>query len=210
MARKSTSSRRRGSARRPAKEPRRYVRYMGFAALLVVLIQATLGGVTVLYRLPPAVSIAHACLGQIFFCLIVSIAYLTHSLDPLLYTPQKTKLQRLAMLTLTFIFFQLIAGATMRHTGKALHVHLTLALLVLVHVMLLVKRAVPDFSLESGVGRMAAALPILLVVQVALGYISWRTGPVAATTAHVAIGALLFAGTTVITLRSFQNLQGAA
>jgi len=38
-----------------------------------VLIQATLGGVTVLYRLPPAVSIAHACLGQIFFCLIVSM-----------------------------------------------------------------------------------------------------------------------------------------
>src|SRR6478672_746450 len=55
-------------------ERRAYVRYMGFAALLAVLIQATLGGVTVLYRLPPTVSIAHACLGQIFFCLIVSIA----------------------------------------------------------------------------------------------------------------------------------------
>src|SRR5438093_4090965 len=56
------------------REPRPWVRALGFAALGAVILQALLGGMTVLLLLPPAISISHACLAQTFFCLVVTIA----------------------------------------------------------------------------------------------------------------------------------------
>src|SRR6478672_12669188 len=58
-------------------EPRAWVRKLGFAALGAVILQGVLGGLTVLYFLPPAISISHAGLAQLFFCLTVSIALFT-------------------------------------------------------------------------------------------------------------------------------------
>ena len=51
------------------REPRRWVRRLGYFALGAVVAQGLLGGLTVLLFLPPAVSVAHACLAQTFFCL---------------------------------------------------------------------------------------------------------------------------------------------
>src|SRR5689334_21020703 len=58
-------------------ESRRWVRWLGVAALGAIVLQGILGGVTVLFFLPPAVSSAHAGLAEIFFCIIVSIALFT-------------------------------------------------------------------------------------------------------------------------------------
>ena len=58
-------------------EPRRWVRRLGLAALGVVILQGVLGGITVLFFLPDAISISHAGLAQIFFCLTVAIALVT-------------------------------------------------------------------------------------------------------------------------------------
>src|SRR5829696_4675971 len=41
-------------------EPRRWVRQLGYLALAAVITQGILGGITVLYYLPDAISIAHA------------------------------------------------------------------------------------------------------------------------------------------------------
>ena len=49
------------------REPRRWVRRLGGLALLAVVLQAVLGGLTVIFLLPDAISIAHACLAQTFF-----------------------------------------------------------------------------------------------------------------------------------------------
>jgi cytochrome c oxidase assembly protein subunit 15 len=46
-------------------------------ALGAVVAQGLLGGLTVLLLLPPAVSVAHACLAQTFFCIVVTIAVVT-------------------------------------------------------------------------------------------------------------------------------------
>ena len=59
------------------RESRPSVRALGLLALLAIVLQGILGGVTVLYKLPLAVSVAHACLGQTFFCLTVALALLT-------------------------------------------------------------------------------------------------------------------------------------
>jgi heme a synthase len=59
------------------KDSRRWVRWVGFAAVMAVVAQAVLGGVTVLFHLPVAISAAHATLAQIFFCLAASLAFFT-------------------------------------------------------------------------------------------------------------------------------------
>src|SRR6185503_16367166 len=50
-------------------EPRRWVRWLALGALGAVVLQGLLGGLTVLLLLPAPVSIGHAGLAQLFFCL---------------------------------------------------------------------------------------------------------------------------------------------
>src|SRR5512132_3682823 len=59
------------------REPKRRVRILGYVAVGAVIAQGVLGGITVLFFLPPAISVAHAGLAEIFFCLNVSIAVMT-------------------------------------------------------------------------------------------------------------------------------------
>src|SRR5207248_2990033 len=82
-----------------------------------------LGGVTVLFFLPAAVSTAHAGLAQIFFCMTVAIALFTgpgwkagygDSADPATGIDDQT-LRRLATTTTGVIYAQVLIGATMRH-----------------------------------------------------------------------------------------------
>src|SRR5205085_1596783 len=55
------------------REPKRFVRILGWTSLGAVLAQGLLGGLTVLFLLPHAVSIAHAGLAEIFLCINTSI-----------------------------------------------------------------------------------------------------------------------------------------
>src|SRR5215213_8568870 len=59
------------------KEKRTWVWRLGFFALLAVVAQGLLGGLTVKMMLPLPVSTAHATLAQIFFCTTVSLAVFT-------------------------------------------------------------------------------------------------------------------------------------
>ncbi len=58
-------------------ESRAWVRRLGYTALGAVITQGILGGITVLWYLPDPISIAHAGLAQLVFCLTVSIALVT-------------------------------------------------------------------------------------------------------------------------------------
>ena len=59
------------------REERRWVRRVGYLAVGAVLAQAALGGITVLFFLPTAVSVSHAALAELFLCLIVTLAVTT-------------------------------------------------------------------------------------------------------------------------------------
>src|SRR5687768_2266488 len=52
-------------------EPRAGVRRLAWAALLAVIAQGLLGGLTVKFLLPRPVSVTHACLAQAFFCMVI-------------------------------------------------------------------------------------------------------------------------------------------
>src|SRR5262249_7878835 len=78
-------------------------------------------GLTVLFFLPPAVSTAHAALAEIFFCMTVSIALVTSpgwAADP--GDVDDPVVRRMSTLTTALVYAQIVAGATMRHTGAGL------------------------------------------------------------------------------------------
>jgi cytochrome c oxidase assembly protein subunit 15 len=115
-------------------DPEGWVRYVSLAALGAVLLQGLLGGLTVLYLLPTPLSVAHALLGQTFFCLVVGIALFTSpawrtSARPLLES-RGFPLWKAALTTTVVIYVQLFLGAWMRHTEAGL--------------------AIPDFPLAFG------------------------------------------------------------
>ena len=106
------------------KETRRWVRYLGLAALGTVLTQGLLGGITVLFFLPTAISVAHGCLAQAFFCLMVSIAlvtspYWTNAQMETAEDDATPPLRRLTLYATAAVYGQLILGAQLRHSNPA-------------------------------------------------------------------------------------------
>jgi cytochrome c oxidase assembly protein subunit 15 len=121
-------------------DTRRWVRRLGVVALVAVILQGLLGGITVLYFLPTAVSVSHAALAEIFFCLTVSLALFTSpgwrrsgaadTQEPAPPHSASVIAQRLGTALPLLVYAQILVGATMRHTGAGL--------------------AIPDFPLVFG------------------------------------------------------------
>ena len=115
-------------------ESRPWVRWLGVAAVGAVVAQGILGGLTVLFFLPPAISSAHAALAQLFFCTILSIALFTSSWwersHPVAADFGSPRLHSLAAATAVAVFVQLILGAAFRHKGFGIYPHLAWAAVV--------------------------------------------------------------------------------
>ena len=123
-------------------ESRRWVKRLTLVALGAIVAQGLLGGVTVLTKLPPAVSSAHAGLAEIFFALTVSLALFTSPGWARAYAasapaPGSTQalaadrgLRQLSVVAMAVVYLQILLGAVMRHMGAGL--------------------AIPDFPLMFG------------------------------------------------------------
>ena len=201
-------------------EKRRWVRNLGYLAAGAVLLQALLGGLTVIYLLPTWISVIHACLAQTFFCLVAAIAWVTSdSWSPSSRTqPSKdaVSLRRLAVVTTCFIYLQLVVGAIVRHaSGTGLPLHIFFAFLIALHVLLIIRKtAADDFSRDTLLGH-SLLLGVLVFSQALLGlgayvlkYVLVEPSPGAAqvllTAGHQSNGALLLAATVIFTIRSFR------
>ncbi len=103
-------------------EIRRWVKILAWVSVGAVLVQAVLGGVTVLMHLPPAVSVAHAGLAQLFLCLNVSLALVTSKSwiwdRPARLAPNP--LRNLLPWAVGAVYLQILLGAIMRHIGAGL------------------------------------------------------------------------------------------
>jgi cytochrome c oxidase assembly protein subunit 15 len=183
-------------------EPRRWVRRLAYSALAAVITQGLLGGLTVLWLLPPQVSIAHACLGPVVVCLIVCLA---RAVSPLwIKIPRRQgdagrlSLRSLSAAVAALAGAQLLIGAMLRHTGFGLHWHVAGAvLLVLGSAALLVRthRWAAPFSVRQGARRLGG----LVGLQVGLGIVALAfREPVGLVTAHVGLGALVLAQTVML------------
>lgn len=116
------------------REERRWLRRLGAAALGLVILQGLVGGGRVLFdRLNTQADsnfvaqvflVVHACLAQIFFCLLATIViaasrpWIERQAGLRAPVPSATRL--LGIAACGAIFLQLVAGALVRHNGAAL------------------------------------------------------------------------------------------
>src|SRR5580704_6941338 len=208
-------------------EKRRWMRWLAVGAFCTVIAQATLGGLTVLYFQPPWVSTAHATVAQTFFCIAVAIALFTGrkwvAEQPRVeFDSRRPSLFTLTLLSVFVLYVQLILGGMFRHHGMSWWPHVANAVIVSFVLTWTAIRALLVYSQMDAVRRPAIVMLSLLITQLCLGFtafltrVAWGQGSVqpelpmvAATVAHVAVGALLLATTVVLTIQVWRNVPVA-
>jgi cytochrome c oxidase assembly protein subunit 15 len=203
------------------KESRCWVRRLGIVALAVVIAQGILGGLTVRFMLPPAISIAHAGLAEMFFCIAVTLAFFTSERwqqgPPAVEMPNAKLVRRLALASAISVYVQILLGAAIRHAETGLLAHVFGAAVLFACVV--ASLTVVLFAVkQEGFLRDALLLLCLVTAQIALGLATLMTRlPKNATeqlsaiqiflpTAHLALGALILATSLAIALKTFRFL----
>jgi len=207
---------------------RRWMRILGWSALGTVIAQGVLGGLTVLFYLPPAISTAHATLGQTFFCIMVSIAFFTsrswvQAPVAVISPDARPHLATLSLATVAAVWLQLILGAAFRHSGIRLLPHLIGAGVVLCMVSWLTIATLKRHRGTPQLATTAAVLLVLLAMQITLGLASYITrvlwspaasaplaSMVTATVAHVACGALVLVTTVILAIQIHRHVSSDA
>ncbi len=190
---------------------RRPVKVAAALCIGAIFLQALLGGLTVLLRLPPAVSILHAGLAQIVFGLLVTLSELSSgaysSFSPSFSAPEALW----GALALAIVYSQIIVGAVARHTGLWVGVHAFWAVSVALAVAMAASTALGSGSdfLRGPAYAAAALLPAQILLGVGSYWwldsdaapMGWLGGAVLRT-AHVLVGALLLGACLVLALRA--------
>lgn len=196
------------------REPRTWVRRLGLAAFVIVACQGLLGALTVMLKLPPAVSIVHAALAEIFFCvmMVLSIATSRAGADTKLpASDEHRSLFRSALATVIVIFLQILVGAMARHLGGGYIVHVMGALVATLFVVMTVSSVYGQANNPRAVSRPALIMVIALGIQWILGPLSWALtlgkvisdtptalGIAIPITLHVVTGAVILAASVVL------------
>lgn len=205
-------------------EPRCWVRCLGIAALAVVIAQGVLGGLTVKFMLPPSISIAHASLAEAFFCITVTLAFVTSGrwMQPLAAAeaPNGRLVQRLALVSTATVYAQIILGAVIRHAESGLVLHILGAIAVIgcvIASMFLVLFTVK----QRGFLRHTILLLCLVTAQIAMGLATMMVRvpknaeeqlsavQTFVPTAHLALGALILATSLGMTLKTYRFLAAS-
>jgi heme a synthase len=208
-------------------EKRRWVRVLGFAALGTVIAQGVLGGITVLFYLPPAVSSAHAALAQTFFCIAVAMAVFTgrkwvEEQPRVEFDQRRPSLFTLTLLSVFVLYVQLVLGAMFRHHGLSWWPHVAHAVVVSFVLAWTAVRALSVYSHIEAVRKPAILMLSLVIAQLCLGFTAFLTRVawgrdavqpefpmVISTVAHVAVGALLLATAVILAIQVWRHVPVA-
>jgi heme a synthase len=213
-------------------EPRQWVRRLGYVALGAVITQGILGGITVLWFLPDPISIAHASLAQLVFCLTIAIALATSPGWKRAYSahgpvPDDRILQKIATATTILVYVQILVGATMRHTDAGLAIpdfplafghlipptwdpkiaihfaHRVGAVVVTLFTIATTSHVFYHHRTRRELWRPSALLLTLLALQIALGALTVLSQKhYLINSLHVVTGASVLATSLVLTLRT--------
>jgi heme a synthase len=201
------------------------IRALGLIAVGTVISQAVLGGMTVIFRQPVAVSAAHACLAQIFFCIVVSIALFTsrwwwaQNDQQVVEDTGSPQLRTLASLTVVATFLQLVLGAVYRHKGSGILPHLVGAAVVTAMIFVTGGAMRNRFPSSAPLTRCRRLLHSVIGLQLILGGAAWWSRITTAdfpqpmpvmitfTVMHVVTGAVTLAATVVTALVSYRLLS---
>jgi heme A synthase len=180
-------------------------------ALILVMAQGLLGGMTVIFRLPPSVLVLHLATSMLFLSAATTLAFRTSE-----RIPAAAPRSPLLWVTAAAVYLQIVLGAAVRHTGAglvcvdlpycrgalwptgvhpAVHLHMAHRALAFVVFALVSWNAARIARGASGAVRaLALAGPGLVLVQIALGVVTILTfKDLVPVTAHLFVAALLFA-----------------
>ena len=215
------------------REPRRWVRVLAIVAFALVIAQAVLGGITVLFLVPLPIAMAHTATANAFFCIVVALAIFTSPwfIDTTTREAESARvsLAKLSAITTGVIYLQILVGALMRHLGAGLaipdfptsfgsaipplwnefiainFIHRCGAVIVSCLVGWTVFRVLSSHREEPQLRRPALALIVLLTAQICLGAITiWSRRAVLPTTAHVVIGGAVLVTSLTIAIRAWR------
>ena len=220
------------------REPRAWVRRMGYAAVALVVLQGVLGGLTVLLQLPVGVSVAHAGTAELFLALTTAIAVVTSRTWLLAGPPAAERglpTSTLALATLVLVYAQVLLGALVRHSGAGLAIpdfptaygglipplgspliayhfaHRVGALVAAACIVATATTVLRRHGDSEALRRPALVVLALLAAQIFLGALTiWSRRAVGPTTLHVVTGAGILATMVVLTLRAQRLLAPAA
>ena len=201
-------------------EQRTWMKALGWIALGAVIGQGVLGGLTVLFYLPWAISTAHATLAQTIFCVVIAMALFTsrgwlQDSEPMLEAGISPSTASLTTLTAACVWVQLILGAAFRHSGIKLLPHLIGACVVAGMICWTAIRVLTHYGNVPQLRKPAQLLLVLLMAQLGLGFaayvtrLQWMldapqptTNIVLSTVAHVAGGAMVLATSVVLAIQT--------
>src|SRR5579862_5160834 len=208
-------------------DKRRWMKYLGLGALGTVIAQGVLGGLTVLFYLPPPISSAHAALAQTFFCIAVAMAVFTgrkwvEEQPRVEFDQRRPSLFTLTLLSIFVLYVQLILGAMFRHHGLSWWPHVLHAVVVSFVLAWTAVRALSVYSNIEAVRRPAILMLSLVIAQLCLGFTAFLTRVawgrdavqpelpmVVSTVAHVAVGALLLATAVILAIQVWRHVPVA-
>jgi heme A synthase len=193
------------------------LRGMALLGLVLVCLQAVLGGITVLLKLPMIVSTAHLATSMLFFSWLV---YMLFRLGQPAGTLGRAMVSRKWVLFAVFaVYLQLVLGAVVRHTGSALAcgvdvvrcagawlpydgpsaLHMLHRVWGVVTAACVIATTVRPMKANRAIGRPRVKLlgvmaHVLVCVQIALGMATVASMVhTHVVTTHLAVGALLLA-----------------
>ena len=210
-------------------EARGWVKKLGLAALGAVIAQGVLGGLTVIFLLPVAISVSHACLAQLFFCMIVSLAWFTspgwqrqsEESGPRLLDRGAPSLRLLCLTANVAVFLQLMMGAALRHKGLGIIPHLIGAVVVAAFVVWIMARVVTQHAGRPEVLNWAMLLNGMVMLQLVLGAGTYWIREITEaavqpllpmvllTVAHVAVGAMILAVSVLLSIQVHARLESS-
>jgi cytochrome c oxidase assembly protein subunit 15 len=207
-------------------EKRPLAKKLGWAAFGLVIAQAVLGGIRVLYGYPAITATAHAVLAQTFFITVVGLAlYLSPWWQrelPQLDDNATPSAREMAAWTTGVIFAQLIMGAAYRHGLFGLWPHLVGAGIVTVMVVLAGRVVKGRFREVPELRRAVKYLHMFFGIQILLGGVAYWSIVATAdyaqptlmyvipTVAHVLGGALTLAASFILSLTCYRLIRPPA
>ena len=204
-------------------DPRAWMRKLGWVALGAVIVQGLLGGMTVLWLQPPAVSTAHACLAQLFFSTTAAIALFTsrrwlngaESVEDY----GKPSLRSLAIVAPVMVVCQIALGAAFRHRAISLIPHLAGSILVALSLLTIGMFVLTQFPKHDVLRKAAHGMLGMTTLQVFLGLGAYwarldaANSPlqmVLVTVTHVAGGGLTLAFTILLSIQIRRYVRARA
>jgi heme a synthase len=207
-------------------EPRRWLRWLGATALVAVIAQGVLGGLTVIYLLPWWISTAHACLAQLFFSTTVAMALFTSGWwrqgpRPIEENP-RFPIRDLSIAAPVCVLAQLALGAAARHKAIGAIYHIAGSPIVTAVILWISLRILLHYAENRELRVASLTLLGITFCQVFLGIAAFMSRiayadavqpmplMVTFTVLHVAVGALTMAASVTLAILVRRNVPAAA